>query len=433
MNQAKLLSLSLIAIFAASCSDDDEPEVVYQTITETETVVETVVETVTVEAEDFIIDEDITEDTTLNNDQIWTLSGRVFVKNGATLTIEAGTLIKAVGGTGTNASVLVVAQGASIQANGTADAPIIMTSAADNIELGQIASDLPNLGENDRGLWGGLIVLGYATVHGDSPAGAATQQIEGIPADVAEGLYGGDDDADSSGSITYLSIRYGGALIGEGNEINGLTLGGVGTGTTIDNVEVVGNIDDGIEFFGGSANASNLLVWGQGDDGVDLDQSYSGTIENVMVILEGASDHAFEIDGPKAGPEVNEPFTVSNITVIGSPDNSKNDIADFRDGANGSVNNLLAYNLGAGTDVELDGPADKTRFDAGELVLSNWEIVLDGDATIDGIFDEKAGTDPDSTIGTFNTGFATAIGSAAAATVGADASAFSWTFYTSQQ
>ena len=429
MNQAKLLSLSLIAIFAASCSDDDEPEVVYQTITETETVVETV----TVEAEDFIIDEDITEDTTLNNDQIWTLSGRVFVKNGATLTIEAGTLIKAVGGTGTNASVLVVAQGASIQANGTADAPIIMTSAADNIELGQIASDLPNLGENDRGLWGGLIVLGYATVHGDSPAGAATQQIEGIPADVAEGLYGGDDDADSSGSITYLSIRHGGALIGEGNEINGLTLGGVGNGTTIDNVEVIGNIDDGIEFFGGSANASNLLVWGQGDDGVDLDQSYSGTIENVMVILEGASDHAFEIDGPKAGPEVNEPFTVSNITVIGSPDNSKNDIADFRDGANGSVNNLLAYNLGAGTDVELDGPADKTRFDAGELVLSNWEIVLDGDATIDGIFDEKAGTDPDSTIGTFNTGFATAIESAAAATVGADASAFSWTFYTSQQ
>lgn len=429
MNQAKLLSLSLIAIFAASCSDDDEPEVVYQTITETETVVETV----TVEAEDFIIDEDITEDTTLNNDQIWTLSGRVFVKNGATLTIEAGTLIKAVGGTGTNASVLVVAQGASIQANGTADAPIIMTSAADNIELGQIASDLPNLGENDRGLWGGLIVLGYATVHGDSPAGAATQQIEGIPADVAEGLYGGDDDADSSGSITYLSIRHGGALIGEGNEINGLTLGGVGTGTTIDNIEVIGNIDDGIEFFGGSANASNLLVWGQGDDGVDLDQSYSGTIENVMVILEGASDHAFEIDGPKAGPEVNEPFTVSNITVIGSPDNSKNDIADFRDGANGSVNNLLAYNLGAGTDVELDGPADKTRFDAGELVLSNWEIVLDGDATIDGIFDEKAGTDPDSTIGTFNTGFATAIESAAAATVGADASAFSWTFYTSQQ
>ena len=187
MNQAKLLSLSLIAIFAASCSDDDEPEVVYQTITETETVVETVVETVTVEAEDFIIDEDITEDTTLNNDQIWTLSGRVFVKNGATLTIEAGTLIKAVGRTGTNASVLVVAQGASIQANGTADAPIIMTSAADNIELGQIASDLPNLGENDRGLWGGLIVLGYATVHGDSPAGAATQQIGGLPGDVAEG------------------------------------------------------------------------------------------------------------------------------------------------------------------------------------------------------------------------------------------------------
>lgn len=420
MKNLKTILACLIATTAIiGCSKDEEPETI------TKTVVQTVTNTVTVETEDYILDEDITEDTTLTNDQVWTLSGRVFVKNGATLTIEPGTIIKAVGGTGTNASVLIVAQGADIQANGTADAPIIMTSSADNIGLGQTAGT--NLNQNDRGLWGGLIVLGYAHVHGDNPAGAETQQIEGIPADVVEGLYGGSDDSDSSGSITYLSIRYGGAMIGEDNEINGLTLGGVGNGTTIDNVEVVGNVDDGIEFFGGSVNASNLLVWGQGDDAIDIDQAYDGTITNAMVILEGASDHALEIDGPKAGAEVNKPFTLTNVTVIGSPDNEKNDIADFRDGANGTISNLLAYNLTASVDVELDAEADVTRFTNGELNFENWQIVLPEGATIAGIFDNKVDGS------SFENGFATAVDSAAAATVGADAAAFSWTFYTSQQ
>ena len=94
MKQFKLTSLSLLALIALSCSDD-EPEVIYQTVTETETVVETVTETVTVEAPTYVLDADITEDTTLDASVIWTLDGRVFVKNGATLTIPAGTIIKA--------------------------------------------------------------------------------------------------------------------------------------------------------------------------------------------------------------------------------------------------------------------------------------------------------------------------------------------------
>ena len=100
-----------------------------------------------------------------------------------------------------------------------------------------------------------------------------------------------------------MSIRHGGTSIGEDNEINGLTLGGVGTGTTITNVEVIGNQDDGIEFFGGTVNASNLLVWGQGDDGLDIDQSYSGTISNAIVIANSTSDHGLEIDGPEGSME----------------------------------------------------------------------------------------------------------------------------------
>ena len=247
----KFIAGSLSALAFIACSED-EPTVEYVTNTVTETVVETV--EVEVEAPTYVIDSDITEDTTLDASVVWTLDGRVFVKDGVTLTIPAGTIIKATGGTGTNASVLVVAQGGKIEAAGTADKPIIMTSVADDIEVGQLAGS--NLDQNVRGLWGGLIVLGKAHVHGDDPAGAVTQQIEGIPADVAEGLYGGSDDSDSSGTLTYVSVRHGGAEIGADNEINGITFGGVGNGTTLDNLEVVGNVDDGVEFFG---NATGIF------------------------------------------------------------------------------------------------------------------------------------------------------------------------------
>ena len=134
-----------------------------------------------------------------------------------------------------------------------------------------------------------------------------------IAAEETNGLYGGSDPADNSGTINYVSIRHGGTSIGEDNEINGLTLGGVGTGTTITNVEVIGNQDDGIEFFGGTVNAYNLLVWGQGDDGLDIDQSYSGTISNAIVIANSTSDHGLEIDGPEGSMEGS--FKMENIIV----------------------------------------------------------------------------------------------------------------------
>ena len=278
----------------------------------------------------------ITENTTWTNDNIYVLNQKVVVNTGFTLTIQEGTIIKGTPGTGSLASALIVARGAKINAVGTADEPIIFTSTSDNIEVGQTSGT--NLDENDRGLWGGLLILGNApcSFSGD----VSELQVEGIPADDTFGLYGGDDAADNSGVLQYVSIRHGGALIGEGNEINGLTLGGVGTGTVIDNVEVVANVDDGIEFFGGTVNASNLLVWAQGDDAIDIDQAYSGTIDNAVVVLGDFSDHALEIDGPEGSS--NGSFTLSNLTLIGSLVTDKGEYADYRSNAQGLTENVYA-------------------------------------------------------------------------------------------
>ncbi|WP_339695653.1 hypothetical protein [uncultured Marixanthomonas sp.] len=323
----------------------------------------------------------ITEDFTLTNDVIWTLDGRVTVTNGATLTIDPGTIIKAETGQDSNASVLIIARNANIEANGSASNPIIFTSITDNIELGQTAGT--NLSESDRGLWGGVIVLGNARA---SLSGDATEnQIEGIPASDRNGLYGGNDDSDDSGTLNYISIRHGGALIGEGNEINGLTLGGVGTGTTVSNIEVVGNVDDGIEWFGGSVNSSNLLVWAQGDDGLDIDEAYSGTISNAAVVLGDISDHGLEIDGPAGSLEGS--FTIDGLTLVGNTTTENGEYADFRDNAMGTVRNVYATGFKTSSDVELDNNVVSQNYLDGKIVFQNW-ILNGADNTV---FVEKGG------------------------------------------
>lgn len=375
-----------------------------------------------------IVDSDITTDTTWSADNIYNLDGRVFVTAGATLTIEPGVIIKANAGSGVNASVLVVTRGSKIEAVGTAADPIIFTSTSDNIKYGEKAGT--NLTENDRGLWGGLIVLGNARASFDGDAQSA--QIEGLPTDTDgdKGLYGGTNDADDSGSLVYVSIRHGGALIGEGNEINGLTLGAVGSGTTIDNIEVVGNVDDGIEFFGGSVNATNLFVWAVGDDGLDIDQAYSGTIDNAMVVQGAISDHALEIDGPEGS--LQGAYTLTNATLIGLANNvADGEIADFRSNAQGTNNNILVTGftgVGAGlqlSDVELDNAGIAANYTAGTLVFTNWEIVLPTGVT------SSAGVFNDTTdLSTFEADAATFSSAVAAdaATVGAVTSAFAWTY-----
>lgn len=374
----------------------------------------------------FILAGTYTSDKTLTADKIWKLSGRVFIADGATLTIPAGTIIKAEGGTGTDSSFICIARGGKIDAQGTAEKPIIMTSVADDIQIGQ--KNGSNLDASNVGLWGGLLVLGKAP--GSFKNDVVEYQIEGIPAEETNGLYGGNDPADNSGVINYLSIRHGGTSIGEDNEINGLTLGGVGTGTSISNVEVIGNQDDGIEFFGGTVNASNLLVWGQGDDGLDIDQSYSGTINNAIVIANSSSDHGLEIDGPEGSMEGS--FKLENITLIGDGSAANGEYADFRKGALGSVNNLYAYGFQSGKDFELDAEADSASFEAGTLTFSNIEIVIPDGSSLTGgdLFNDKSETPNAMFEDAKNLAGETFAKSVTQdnKSVGADLSVFAWTF-----
>ena len=141
-------------------------------------------------------------------------------------------------------------------------------------------------------------------------------QIEGIPASDVNGLYGGTNPSDNSGVLRYISIRHGGANIGEGNEINGLTLGGVGNGTIIENIEVVANQDDGIEWFGGTVHVTNVVILNAGDDAIDTDQGWSGTLDNFVIINSG--DEALELDGPEGSSLGTHTITNGTIKALNS-------------------------------------------------------------------------------------------------------------------
>jgi hypothetical protein len=248
-----------------------------------------------------VIVSNIKTNTTWYSDTIYQLGGRIAVEDGATLTIQPGTIIKGEAGTGANATALLIARGGKLMAEGTASQPIIFTSVADEISQADIAAGnfaSPNLDPTVNGLWGGLIVLGNAPISASNTAGdVSSVQIEGIPTSDQNGLYGGINTHDNSGVLSHISIRHGGANIGSGNEINGLTLGGVGMGTSINNIEVVANQDDGIEMFGGTANLAYVVSWNVGDDGFDTDQSWAGSLNDFVII--NPSGHCFELDGPE--------------------------------------------------------------------------------------------------------------------------------------
>lgn len=260
----------------------------------------------------------ITQNTTWTTGQTYILGGRITVVSGVTLTIQKGVIVKGEAGTGANATALLIARGGKLMAEGTADQPIIFTSVADEIVPGQIES--PNLDPDIDGLWGGLLVLGKARISASNSNGDLSEvQIEGIPTSDPNGLYGGTDDADNSGVLKYISIRHGGANIGAGNEINGLTLGGVGSGTVVENIEIIANQDDGIEIFGGKVNIKNLVSWNVNDDAIDTDQSWGGTLDNFVVIAPG--NHNFELDGPEgsyvAGHVIQNGIVIANDEGMG--------------------------------------------------------------------------------------------------------------------
>ncbi len=314
---------NLVFVFTATDEDGDEAAVTHVlSVGEAPPVNDT-----------FVITENISEDVTWTKNNTYVLGGRIIVLDGATLTIDPGTVIKGQAGAGANSTVLVIARGGTLIADGTAEEPIIFTSVADEIESGMIAS--PNLDPDVNGLWGGLIVLGRAPI----AASAAEVQIEGIPTEDPNGLYGGTDATDNSGIIRYVSVRHGGTLIGSGNEINGITFGGVGSGTVVENVEVVANQDDGIEWFGGDVDVTNALIWNAGDDGLDSDQDWNGTCENFIIV--NPSGSAFELDGPEGGVAKRGFHTFNNGIVYAG--NNIDHLVDWDGNTNAVLTNIYFY------------------------------------------------------------------------------------------
>lgn len=315
------------------------------------------------------INANITQNTTWETGKVYVLQSRIAVVSGVTLTIQPGVIVKGEAGTGANATALLIARGARLMAEGTATAPIIFTSVADEIVPGQIAS--PNLDPVLSGLWGGLLILGNAPISADAPS----VQIEGIPPSDQNGLYGGTNATDNSGVIRYISIRHGGTNIGEGNEINGLTLGGVGSGTIIENVEIVANQDDGIEWFGGNVNVKNAIVWNVGDDAIDTDQSWGGTLDNFIVMNPG--DECFELDGPEGAMQAGHILKNGSVKA----DNAEG-LVDLDDNSIAEMTAIYFFGIKSGQDFDLNPTG---------LTASNLQATLPASTAVADFF--KAGSD----------------------------------------
>ena len=313
-------------------------------------------------------------------DKTYVLNGRVFVEEGSVLIIEAGTVIKGAPGEKENASVLIIARGGKIYAEGTPDRPIIFTSLNDDLTNPLVPA------WDAKGLWGGVIILGKASIN--QPAGETN--IEGIPTTEPRGLYGGNDDDDCSGVFKYVSLRHGGTEIGEGNEINGLTMGGVGRGTTISYVEVFSTLDDAFEWFGGTVNCDHLVAAFFGDDGIDFDEGFRNKMQFLFVIQsDSTGDCLGEHDGAPGDFTSQEPKAFSqiyNATYLGAGKNSASGkrVLRLREAWGGQYKNCIFGDYpGRGVTIEAKvTPDSKDRLLAGELVLANniwFELAGGGD------------------------------------------------------
>ncbi len=246
---------------------------------------------------------------TINANTTWTANNRyvlddfVGVAAPATLTIEPGTVVY---GGGTRAT-LFIQRGARIIADGTVRRPIIFTSAQ-------------KVGSRAQRDWGSLVVLGNAPIN----VSTGSAFLEGLPSESAY-AFGGTDPADSSGVIRYVRLEFGGFEIQTGQEINGLTLAGVGSGTVVDYVEVLHNKDDAFEFFGGTVNARHLLGIAFADDGLDFDLGYVGSIQYAVLIKRAVNDESdsnffTESDNNvAAAADASRPLTnprVYNVTAV---------------------------------------------------------------------------------------------------------------------
>jgi hypothetical protein len=422
-NKSSLLTLMMFSFSLISCSSD--PETIIETVTITETVTVTTViptpdtETVGSGGITFIDDSQ-----TWSSDRVWIMNGKIVVRSGGSLTIESGTIVKAQNSQGVNATALVIAAGATINAVGTSDAPIIFTDIEDSISYGDGVIS-PNREPTDTGKWGGVIVLGNAIVGEDG----GSDDIEGIAEGFDWTTYGGDNDSDSSGSISYVSIRHSGTQLAGGDEIQGLTLGGVGSGTELNNIEVVGSNDDGIEIFGGAAELTNILILNQRDDAIDLDEGYRGSITNVLIQMRSNSDNPFEIDGTEDSTGViGGSFTINNVTVYGnaSPESGKNNLGDWKSDATGLTNNVVYKNVDDLTIKGIDADTYSgiaTEKSSDNLNFNNFYF-MSAKSTLDEIFAK-----------TTVTGYAdwAKVSTSQVETTGADESLFPWTLWSALQ
>ena len=255
----------------------------------------------------------LTGDVTLTRNHYYILDGKVRVGSDSAsgvLNIESGTTI--IGDDPED--FLVISRGSRIEANGTRNAPITMT-ALDDVN-GAIANP-----QNTQGLWGGLVINGYAPIN-DCPEGAAggTAQCtkEG---EASSGLFGGDDPDDNSGTLRYVVVKFAGANVDPENQLNGIAFQGVGSGTSVDYIQVYNNLDDGLEFFGGTVNASHVVLVGNADDSLDWTDGWQGGIQYLHIQqTAGAGDNGIEADnreGDEQARPISEPH-IANMTILGN-------------------------------------------------------------------------------------------------------------------
>ncbi|MBG6131886.1 hypothetical protein IWQ47_003372 [Aquimarina sp. EL_43] len=295
-----------------------------------------------------ILEGQITQNVTLKSSEVYELRGGVSVVDGVTLTIEAGTKIIA-GDVGGVFSYLAIEQGAKIIAEGTAAQPIVFTSN----------KSTPNPGD-----WGGLLLAGKAPINRGTTA----------TTEVANLTYGGTDPADNSGILRYVRLEYTGGKINDDAEYNGLSLYGVGNGTTLEYIQAFNGNDDGIEFFGGTVNLKYAIVTGAGDDSFDWTDGWIGNGQFwIAQQTSAAGDKGIEADNLSSTPDA-APFsnpTLSNITLIGAEDgDGENKGIEFRAGTKVTLYNAIIKAF-PGKGIEVDDDQTLINLNNNEVIVRN--------------------------------------------------------------
>ncbi len=294
-----------------------------------------------------------TSDLELDPDIEYIVTGPVLIASGSTLTVPAGMTVKAEP-VGVNAYI-AIQQGARIVANGTSANPIVFTS---------------NAAEPTSGNWGGIVLCGRAPINStaDGSDDTATTEVGGLS-------FGGNVPGDDSGSLQYVRIEYAGGAIDGNAELNGLSVYGVGTGTTIDYVQVYEGSDDGFEFFGGTVDASHLVVVNSEDDSIDWTEGFVGSLTDVYVQHGTVHDKAFECDGYNTDFSNEAGYfsapTVTNVTIVGAGD--AGEAVRLRAGTQGVFTNVLISDFA--TAFRLDGDAGDNP--TGQGVLDDLLNIVD--------------------------------------------------------